>query len=136
METFSVIRRFAVVFAVLSGAHWNASFAQNAYPTARNEHVRIDGGSINFLSPETTTGWARGLNFFIHNQPSERVLGLGMYGLETSAHLPGIPTAGEVASDGVALAEMNRKLLEKVEELTLHLIEIKKELDEMKGKLK
>lgn len=45
--------------------------------------------------------------------------------IKENGHLPGIPTAKEVEADGVALAEMNRKLLEKVEELTLYLIEIK-----------
>lgn len=38
-------------------------------------------------------------------------------------HLPGMPSAREVQEDGVNLGEMNRKLLEKVEELTLLLIE-------------
>jgi hypothetical protein len=38
-------------------------------------------------------------------------------------HLPGIPTASEVEENGISLGEMQRKLLEKVEELTLHLIE-------------
>ncbi len=37
--------------------------------------------------------------------------------------LPGMPSAKEVEADGISLGEMNRKLLEKVEELTLHLIE-------------
>ncbi|MFC3198173.1 hypothetical protein ACFOET_11180 [Parapedobacter deserti] len=46
--------------------------------------------------------------------------------INTHGHLPGIPTAKQVEADGVALAEMNRKLLEKVEELTLHLIEKKR----------
>ncbi|GAA4778324.1 hypothetical protein GCM10023231_01090 [Olivibacter ginsenosidimutans] len=43
-------------------------------------------------------------------------------------HLPGIPDKDEVAANGVNLGEMNRKLLEKVEELTLHLIEKDKEV--------
>ncbi|MGK6353533.1 hypothetical protein [Parapedobacter sp. DT-150] len=53
--------------------------------------------------------------------------------IKENGHLPGIPTASNVEADGVALAEMNRKLLEKVEELTLHLITIRKELDMMKA---
>lgn len=44
--------------------------------------------------------------------------------IKENGHLPGIPTAKEVEADGVALAEMNRKLLEKVEELTLHVIRL------------
>jgi hypothetical protein len=37
-------------------------------------------------------------------------------------HLPNIPAAAEVAKEGIALGEMNAKLLQKIEELTLHLI--------------
>lgn len=38
-------------------------------------------------------------------------------------HLEGIPSADEVKATGVALGEMNAKLLKKVEELTLYIIE-------------
>jgi len=43
-------------------------------------------------------------------------------------HLPEIPSAKQVEQDGVSLGEMNKLLLKKVEELTLHLIEKGKEL--------
>jgi hypothetical protein len=38
-------------------------------------------------------------------------------------HLPGIPSAQEVSEKGVSLGEMQAKLLAKIEELTLHLID-------------
>ncbi|WP_421876551.1 hypothetical protein [Marinoscillum sp.] len=41
-------------------------------------------------------------------------------------HLPNMPSAEEVAENGIALGEMNAKLLEKIEELTLHQIEMMK----------
>ena len=41
-------------------------------------------------------------------------------------HLPEIPSAAEVGANGVGLGEMQAKLLAKVEELTLHLIEADK----------
>jgi hypothetical protein len=44
-------------------------------------------------------------------------------------HLPGIPTALEVSKAGLNLGEMNTKLLRKVEELTLYLLEKDKQLD-------
>ena len=44
-------------------------------------------------------------------------------GINQLGHLPGIPSAMEAEKNGVNLGEMNRKLLEKVEELTLLLIE-------------
>lgn len=50
--------------------------------------------------------------------------------IEENGHLPNVPSAEEIEEDGVSLAEMNRILLEKVEELTLHLIEQQKLLEE------
>ena len=41
----------------------------------------------------------------------------------------------EVLENGVSLAEMDAVLLQKIEELTLYLIELKKENEEMKGKI-
>lgn len=38
-------------------------------------------------------------------------------------HLPEIPTAAEVQANGIELGEMNKKLLKKIEELTLYVIE-------------
>jgi len=42
-------------------------------------------------------------------------------------HLPDVPSADQVAQDGINLGEMNAVLLKKIEELTLHLIDIKEE---------
>jgi hypothetical protein len=49
--------------------------------------------------------------------------------IKQNSHLPEIPSAVEVEKDGISLGEMNAKLLKKIEELTLHLIEQNKRLD-------
>ena len=49
-------------------------------------------------------------------------------------HLPGIPSAAEIEQNGVSLSKMSNMLLEKVEELTLHLIRLEKENAELKAK--
>ncbi|MNY20249.1 hypothetical protein D3C86_1537210 [compost metagenome] len=46
--------------------------------------------------------------------------------IKDKGHLPGIPSAAEVKANGIDLGEMNAKLLQKIEELTLHLIEREK----------
>jgi hypothetical protein len=51
-------------------------------------------------------------------------------------HLPGIPSEAEFKKEGMDLATMNAKLLQKVEELTLYLIEKDKEIKEMKIEIK
>lgn len=56
--------------------------------------------------------------------------------IKQNGHLPGIPSATEVKANGIDLGEMNAKLLQKIEELTLHLIEMKKEMESLKSKLK
>lgn len=55
--------------------------------------------------------------------------------IKANKHLPGIPTAREVAENGYDVGEMNRLLLEKVEEMTLHLIRMQKKIDELESKL-
>jgi len=55
--------------------------------------------------------------------------------INTNKHLPDVPSAEEVKKDGIDLGEMNKILLQKVEELTLHLIEQQKELRAMKAEL-
>ncbi len=62
--------------------------------------------------------------------------------IKDKGHLPGIPSATEVKANGVDLGAMNAKLLQKIEELTLHLIEqnknqnkLQKEVQELKMEL-
>ncbi len=43
-------------------------------------------------------------------------------------HLPGVPSAGEVAEKGVSVGQMQAVLLQKIEELTLHQIEQEKRM--------
>lgn len=49
-------------------------------------------------------------------------------------HLPGIPSEREVMKEGINVGEMNKLLLEKIEELTLHLINLQKQIDILKRK--
>ncbi len=50
-------------------------------------------------------------------------------------HLPGVPSAAEVSQNGgIELGEMNRVLLQKVEELTLLLISQQKQIDALKAR--
>ncbi len=52
--------------------------------------------------------------------------------VKANHHLPGIPSAKEIQASGWELGVMSNKLLEKIEELTLYVIELKKENEEMK----
>ena len=63
--------------------------------------------------------------------------------INKNGHLPEIPSAQKIYKEGIDVAEMDAKLLTKIEELTLYLIELKKEnevlrkdLETLKSKLK
>jgi hypothetical protein len=49
--------------------------------------------------------------------------------IKDKGHLPGIPSVAEVKANGIDLGDMNAKLLQKIEELTLHLIKQEKTND-------
>lgn len=51
------------------------------------------------------------------------------------SHLPEIPSAAEFAEDGITLGKMSFDLLKKVEELTLYMIDMKKENEELKARI-
>lgn len=53
--------------------------------------------------------------------------------IKENGHLPGVPSAQKVEEEGLSLGEMNARLMQKVEELTLHVIELQKQIDELKG---
>lgn len=52
--------------------------------------------------------------------------------IKQNKHLPNLPTSEEVSKNGIELGVMNTILLQKIEELTLHLIQLKKENAEIK----
>ncbi|WP_052266450.1 hypothetical protein [Pedobacter kyungheensis] len=56
--------------------------------------------------------------------------------IKANKHLPGMPAAKEVETNGIAVSEMLKLQQQKIEELTLYIIQLKKELDTVKNKLK
>lgn len=55
--------------------------------------------------------------------------------IKQNGHLPNVPSEAEVLENGIELGAMNAKLLEKIEELTLYLIEQQKEMKQLKEKI-
>lgn len=53
----------------------------------------------------------------------------------TNKHLPGVPTEKEVLEQGIEVGEMNKILLQKVEELTLYVIELEKKYKALEQKV-
>jgi len=56
--------------------------------------------------------------------------------IKEKGHLLGIPSAEEVKAHGVSLGEMNAKLLQKIEEMTLIMIQLNKKVEQQAEALK
>lgn len=54
--------------------------------------------------------------------------------ISKNGHLPNVPSEKEVQENGADLGEMNRILLEKIEELTLYTISQQREIEDLKAK--
>lgn len=94
-----------------------------------NKTMKMDGKLFAKEIEVKTNVWAD--NVFKPNyklMPLNKLEGF----IKENKHLPGIPTETEVKTDGINVANMNAKLLQKVEELTLYIIEQQKEIDELK----
>lgn len=52
--------------------------------------------------------------------------------IKQNKHLPNIPSASEIKEQGMNLGDMQVKLLQKIEELTLYMIDLKKENENLK----
>ncbi len=81
----------------------------------------------------TTTGWADYV--FEENYMLLPLLELEVY-IANNGHLPNIPTEKEVLENGISLGEINVKLLEKIEEITIYMIEHQKRIVELESELR
>jgi hypothetical protein len=55
--------------------------------------------------------------------------------IEVNHHLPEIPSEAEVEKNGISMGEMQSKLLAKIEELTLHMIQQEKENEQLRKRV-
>ncbi|MBL7765350.1 MAG: hypothetical protein JNJ58_04610 [Chitinophagaceae bacterium] len=78
---------------------------------------------------KTSANWA---DFVFHDDYKLQPLPEVEAYIKTHKHLPGIPSADQVVQEGLDLAVMDAKLLQKIEELTLHMIRLEKEMAALK----
>jgi hypothetical protein len=105
--------------------------------------LAVDGIIYSSKIVVTLTGWPDYVFGKGYRLPA--IYSVGRY-IKQHGHLPGLPDAGEVATGGLDVGQMQKSLLEKTEELTLYLIEMhrqaqarEKEIEElrvMNGSLK
>ncbi len=96
--------------------------------TSLNYELNVDG-TIRAKEIKVETGWS---DFVFADNYNLMPLDKLEQHIKVNRSLPGIPTEKEVLKDGVNLGEMQAKLLKKIEELTLYVIDQDKELNKLK----
>jgi hypothetical protein len=98
----------------------NPAYKLDVLGTIRSREVKVD---------------LLGADFVFDNDYKLMPLGELEKFINERKHLPEIASAKEMEINGVELGELNSKLLQKTEELTLYIIQQQKEIDELKSML-
>lgn len=88
-------------------------------------------GKIRATEVKVETGWADFVFYEDYDLPTLEDVEMH---IKEKGHLKDIPDAKEVEENGILLGEMNAKLLQKIEELTLYTIEQEKKIKQLKTK--
>ena len=99
-----------------------------------NSKLFVEGGITTeaVLVKLQSSGWSDFV--FDKNYKLRAISDLDQY-LQVNKHLPDIPTTSEVESGGIDLGKMNSLLLQKIEELTLYIIDQQKQINKLKEKM-
>lgn len=89
-------------------------------------------GNIRATEVVVETGWA---DYVFDEKYKLRSLDEVEKFIAKNKHLPNIPSAKEIEENGLKVGEVQKKMMEKIEELTLYLIEKTKEIDELKKRI-
>ena len=110
-------------------ANGSASFSNQV--TIGNGFLCSADGSLKVKDLKVTlSGWS---DFVFDDGYRLMPLGEVERYIDAHRHLPEVPSAQEVEENGVDVGEMNKLLLQKVEELTLYVIDLQKQIDELKS---
>lgn len=97
--------------------------------TNPTEKLSVNGTILSKKVKVTQTGWPDFVFLPTYDLPT--IPFLKSY-IATHKHLPNIPSEKEIIENGHDLGEMNKKLLQKVEELTLYIIDLNDKFDAVK----
>lgn len=89
-------------------------------------------GTIRAKEVLVETGWC---DYVFAKDYKLRTLGELEQYINDNQHLPGIAPASEVEKDGLKVAEMNKAMMEKIEELTLYVIQLGKENKKLQAEI-
>ncbi len=128
------IKRENTAFKIDGSGRVSVGSQTNGYKTQStgfwNAELQVNGTIVANKVKVTLNDWA---DFVFDKNYKLNSLDYVEKYIKENHHLPNIPNAQEVDESGIDLGEMNKLLLQKVEELTLYVIELKKQNEKMES---
>lgn len=101
--------------------------------THSDAKLSVDGKIVAKSCYITMTGWADYV--FANDYKVPNLYEVEAY-YKANKHLPEIPSEKEIIENGVNVADMNKLLLKKIEEMTILMVQQQKDIDALKTKIK
>ena len=98
--------------------------------TTSPQYTLSVNGTIQAKEVRVETGWS---DFVFDKNYKLRTLNEVEKYINQNHHLPEIPSASDIQKNGLALADVQTKMMQKIEELTLYIIQLQKEIDALKS---
>jgi hypothetical protein len=99
--------------------------------TSPSERLSVNGNIIAKKIKITQTGWS---DYVFADDYKLKDLAFVESFIKQNKHLPDVPSAKEVEAEGISVGDNQALLLKKIEELTLYVIGLKKEIELLKTK--
>jgi len=95
--------------------------------------LSVNGYTYSKKVKVTQTGWP---DYVFHKDYFLRSLPEIENYIQQHQHLPGVPSAADVEKEGLDLGDNQVALLKKIEELTLYIISLNKEVEALKNEIR
>lgn len=126
--------KYPVVFT-FSNATFDNDLTINGKLSCRDELNVTEVNSKSIRTEDITVDMNNAADYVFDENYNLRSLSEVESFVKENKHLPGVPSAAEMSEKGMSVAQMSNLLLEKVEELTLHMIELEKENKALKAEV-
>lgn len=120
--------------AVVFGDDGTVKIGAVTTPNPAGYRLYVDQGILTEKVKVAVAGSANWADYVFRNDYKLMPLTEVEQFVKENKHLPNVPSAADMVKQGNDLGKTDAKLLEKIEELTLYIIDLKKEIDLLKQK--
>jgi hypothetical protein len=131
-DVLTIEAQSAANHAIYVDSNGNVGIGPTSKTVATALSVNGEVEARDFIVSSSSISWP---DYVFHDTYELRPLGEVENFIEQNRHLPGVPSEAEIETGGIQLGEMVSIQMEKIEELTLYLIALQKDNDDLRKRL-